>query len=258
MSIKSKLIEITDTNAFARSLKLTYWRVKNIPSQLRIEKEIRAREHGYEDPKFFRIKQFQNKHHGERCFVIAMGPSLTIADLESLKDEVTFGMNSITKIFNQTDWRPTYYGIQDRQVYEKMEVSILENYMNADNVFVSDELGKFFDIPSSFIQFPFNGNYHLYSDKHKEYSARFSDNAYAVVYDGYTITYSLIEIAVYMGFKEIYLLGADCIYVKGKKNHFVESGFVDKNAYTSFNRLMAGYKEAKKYCDSHPDRKSVV
>lgn len=251
MSAKSKLIKISDTNTFAKKLKICYWRIINIPDQIRIEKGIRSRRKGNLDLRFSKIKEFKCKHQGERCFIVATGPSLTLADLESIKGEVTFGMNSITKIFDQTEWRPTYYGIQDRQVYEKMEESILKNYKDANNVFVADELDKLFDLPSNFIRFPYNGNYHIYSRKYEEYSAKFSDDAYVVVYDGYSITYSLIEIAVYMGFKEIYLLGADCTYVKGKKNHFVESGFVDKNAYTSFNRLLTGYKEIKKYCDSH-------
>jgi hypothetical protein len=118
-------------------------------------------------------------------------------------------------------------------------------------VFVADQLGRFFHLPDNFIQFPYNGNYHLYDGKYEDYSAKFSDDSYVAVYDGYTITCSLIQIAVYMGFKEIYLLGCDGIYLKGQKNHFVESGFVDKNAYTSFERAMVGYSEAKKYTESH-------
>ena len=61
----------------------------------------------------------------------------------------------------------------------------------------------------------------------------------------------LIEIAVYMGFKEIYLLGCDCSYPKGSKSHVVESGFVDKNAASNPIRMRVGYKCAKDYADSH-------
>lgn len=34
-----------------------------------------------------------------------------------------------------------------------------------------------------------------------------------------------------------------------QKNHFVESGFVDKNAYRSYDRMMSGYIAAKEYAD---------
>lgn len=251
MGIKEKLIRVSDTQGWAKAVKLAYWRLKNIPDQVKVERGIKRRRQGGEDSKFVQIKSFQNRHQGQRCFIIATGPSLTIADIEKLKNEITFGMNSIIRIFDQTEWRPTYYGIQDRQVYESMEESILEHYRNADNVLVADQLGNYFQLPESFIQFPYNGNYHIYDGKYEEYSARFSDNSYEVVYDGYSITYSLIQIAVYMGFKEIYLLGCDSTYAKGAKNHFVESGFVDKNAPSSFNRLMTGYHEANKYAISH-------
>ena len=230
-------------------LKLWYWRVKNIPSQLRIEGGIRARKKGREDPRFARIRQYRNCHKGKRCFIIATGPSLTIGDIELLENEITFGMNSITRVFDQTSWRPTYYGIQDRHVYEKMEPSILEHYRDKENVFVSDELENLFSLPEGFVRFPYNGNYHLYTGK--DYSARFSDDAYEVVYDGYSITYSLIQIAVYMGFKEICLLGCDCNYPVGQKNHFVESGFVDKNAASNPQRMRVGYRKAKEYADAH-------
>ena len=211
-AMNGKMISKVKNN---QNLKVLYWRLKNIPSQLKVEHGIRARKRGKQDDRFLPLKQFENLHAGKRCFIIATGPSLTIGDIELLQDEITFGMNSITKIYDQTAWRPTYYGIQDRQVYEKMEPSILEHYRGCENVFVSDELGRLFALPESFVRFPYNGNYHLYSGKYEEYSAKFSDNAYQVVYDGYSITYSLIQIAVYMGFKEIYLLGCDCNYPVG-------------------------------------------
>jgi len=116
---------------------------------------------------------------------------------------------------------------------------------------VTDIIAKEYEVPSDFIPFPYNGEYHLFNGKSGEYNAKFSDNAYEIVYDGYSITYSLIEIAVYMGFKEIYLLGCDCSYPKGSKSHVVESGFVDKNAASNPIRMRVGYKCAKELCDSH-------
>lgn len=249
MGIRTELVKASDTNPWAKRIKLAYWRIKNLPDQWRVERGIRQRRQGKKDIKYSRVRQFQGIHKGQRCFIIATGPSLTIEDIELLKNEITFGMNSITRIFDKTDWRPTYYGIQDRQVYEKMEGSILEYYRDADNVLVADQIGRYFNVPDNFIQFPYNGNYHIYAGRYEDYSARFSDNAYEVVYDGYSITYSLIEIAVYMGFKEIYLLGCDCNYPKGAKNHFVESGFVDKNAVSNPIRMRIGYKVAKEYAD---------
>ena len=58
-----------------------------------------------------RIARLRNKHAGQRCFIVANGPSLRPEDLDLLQrsGEITFGMNRIYKLFDQTRWRPTYY-----------------------------------------------------------------------------------------------------------------------------------------------------
>ena len=156
MNIKEKFIYLSDTNFIFKKIKLYYWRCKNYHDQHNVEKMIIKRKNGFDDKKFAAIKKMENIHIGDRCFIVATGPSLTMSDLELIKDEIAFGMNSITKIFDKTDWRPTYYGIQDRQVYEKMEGSILDYYLTADNVFVADQIGRYFQLPANFIQFPYN------------------------------------------------------------------------------------------------------
>lgn len=197
------------------------------------------------------IRKMKGMFSGKRCFIVATGPSLTLDDLKLISDEISFGMNSIVKLYNKIDWRPTFYGIQDSLVYEKLENVIKKEYSNSANVFVGSNLAKQFEIPSTFVQFPFDHYYHEAEREIGKYFAKFSEDASSVVYDGYSITYSLIEIAVYMGFKEIYLLGCDCNYPVGEKNHFVESGFVDKNASSNPTRMRVGYKKAKEYADLH-------
>ena len=60
-----------------------------------------------------------------------------------------------------------------------------------------------------------------------------------------------MQIAIYMGFKEIYLLGCDNSYSDDKnKQHFVESGHYDPTYKTAGDRMVVAYMEAKKYADS--------
>ena len=63
----------------------------------------------------------------------------------------------------------------------------------------------------------------------KEGEVEFSENLPAGIYEGMTITYSLAQIAVYMGYKEIYFLGVDNNFVvsttskdSDKLNYFSE------------------------------------
>lgn len=202
--------------------------------------------------RFKSLEIYKDIHNGERCFIIATGPGLTIEDIDSLKNEYTFGMNSIVKKYGDTNFRPTYYGIQDHIVYKALEAEISDAYKGCSNVFVSDRIGNSFLVDKAWHQFPLFVAYHSYQNWFKDnFKAKFSDDIHRRVYDGFSITISLLEIAVYMGFKEIYLIGADCSYLKNKVNHFAEHGVVDRRIDTAAARNLAGYEAAKKYADEH-------
>ncbi|MGN0414938.1 MAG: 6-hydroxymethylpterin diphosphokinase MptE-like protein [Agathobacter sp.] len=202
--------------------------------------------------KYKSLRKYKGIHKGERCFIIATGPSLTLEDLELLKDEYTFGMNSIVKKYNETDFRPTYFGIQDHLVYPAIEKEIMAAYKDSDNVFVSDRITWHSDIGEQWNVFPLNMSYNGYKRWFKEeFFAKFSDDIYRRVYSGFSITYSLIEIAAYMGFKDIYLIGADCSFLQNQPLHFAEHGVADKNLDTAATRNIAGYEAALKFSKMH-------
>ena len=60
-----------------------------------------------------RLLALKDIHRGKRGFIIGNGPSLTVADLEKLKNEITFASNRIYLAFDETNWRPTYYNMCD-------------------------------------------------------------------------------------------------------------------------------------------------
>lgn len=198
-----------------------------------------------------KIEALRNRYEGKRCFIIATGPSLRMEDLEALKDEVTFGMNSICMLYDRTDWRATYMGVQDLAVYEKVKL-FLDKYC-AGEVLISDFICKDKVKKREWILFPYNGRYRAYDERFRnKYWSKFSSDCHRIVYDGFTITYSLIQIACYMGFKEIYLLGADCNYQEGKKNHFIEHDvkLQSTNYIHVQDKLFSGYRKVKEYADA--------
>lgn len=209
------------------------------------EFEARKRIEGKDDCRFSKLKELNNIYDGKRCFIVATGPSLRIEDVDRLKDEFTFSMNSIIKLYGNTSWRPTYYAIQDAEVFKELNKDSM--FDNVENILVADVLVKRVKFKGDFIQYPIDLLNHE-TGEIKHYFTNFSDNAYAVVYDGSTITYSLMQIAVYMGFKEIYLLGCDCDY-SGEKTHFVDYGF--SPVMDPSERMLAAYQVAKKYADTH-------
>ncbi|MFS1511130.1 6-hydroxymethylpterin diphosphokinase MptE-like protein [Chengkuizengella sp. SCS-71B] len=204
------------------------------------------RSRGICDLKYKKLKEFKNIHSGKRCFIVATGPSLTIEDIEKLKNEDTFSMNSIVLLFDKTEWRPTYYGIQDPYVYDRIKTD-LEN-VDVKYKFFGHRLYEKSKLPEDSYVFPHNILNHKIN--HKPYNSKFSGDIFLQVYDGYTITYSLIQIAVYMGYKEIYLIGADTNYIK-EKQHIVEHGVVDSSYAQAGTRMIEAYKVAKKYADEN-------
>lgn len=211
--------------------------------------EIIPRSFGLKDSRYMSLRSLKDKFKGKRVFITCTGPSLTIEDLESLKDEYVFGMNSICLIHDKTEWKPDFFGCQDLHVFLKIKDTMIAT----DNglVFMPYTLKKTYKMPEDYVYFHMSGSYHLYEMIYgPRYFAKFSDDCYKTVYDGYSITYSIMQLAMYMGFDELYLLGADCNYL-GQRQHFVETGHYDPGAEHAAERMFASYEVAKKYAESY-------
>ena len=170
------------------------------------------------------IQRYKNFYDGKRCFIIGNGPSLTIKDLEKLREfgEISIASNSIYNLFPNTEWRPTIYTVHDFQEIKKTQDKISAVKTDLKIVAMSAS-GRIYDIDGAVLLRliePIKGKI-LFSDDISDY-----------VYDGGTVTYVSIQCAVYMGFKEIILLGVDHSFARemdkdGKittnseiKNHF--------------------------------------
>ena len=161
--------------------------------------------------------QFFDKIHnskvGKRCFIIGNGPSLKASDLDKIVDEDCFAANCIFLIFPQTPWRPTYYTIGDR--YAKITSEQLED-VGADTIFLGDYFCRFNDVWAN------NAvclHQHIQlSDK----NCKVSPDISKYVTNCATVSFLSMQVAAYMGYSEIYLLGFDHNY----KREFTRSGAV--------------------------------
>jgi hypothetical protein len=169
-------------------------------------------------------------------------------DLELIKNNISFSVNSIVLSFGDTTWRPTYYAIQDNNGYVKLKDAIREAHM--PTVFCGISIKKLTpQMDIDYIPYPLN-----ILDRGKmipDHITKFSNDAFKVVYDGHSITYSAIELAVYMGFKEIILLGVDCDYSKAVNHIKAYSVQTDLNAAYI---MRESYKVARTYADAHDVR----
>ncbi|MBE0661410.1 MAG: DUF115 domain-containing protein [Bacteroidales bacterium] len=152
-----------------------------------------------------KIKDLRKKYYGhERCFLIGNGPSLNQTDLSLLKNEVTFAVNSFFLKLNEIDWIPTFYVVEDHLVAEDRKESI--NSLKGPIKLFPVYLAYCLDESENTIFFNHRPR------KSYPYGFDFSEDASMVTYTGCTVIYSCMQLAFYMGFKSIYLVGVDSDY----------------------------------------------
>ncbi len=194
----------------------------------------------------------RNIHSGQRCFIIGNGPSLNANDLDKLKDEICFGCNGIYNIYSKTEWRPTYYCSQD----------IVYIMSNRKKIIAQTIKNKFLAIDDKILYPPLGSALYIRFIR-EEYDVlpKFSSDIVEGIYDGSTVSYMCMQIAAYMGFKEIILLGFDhnysamvdengnIIHQPDVKDHFSSTDKIS-NLPRLHNSTLA-YQAAKKYADKH-------
>lgn len=151
------------------------------------------------------IEEFKDIHLGQRCFIVATGPSLRIEDLDTLAKHkaMCISMNRIWYAFDKTTWRPDYYVVGDYRNL-KQDAEILEQ-MPINYKFVADTYGPYWEKEHTDSIIKYHFHYEYLPDRMPKFSEDFSRKCY----HGTTITYVCLQLAVYMGFTEIYLLGVD-------------------------------------------------
>ena len=183
----------------------------------------------------------------ERCFVIGNGPSLNRDELDCLRDEITFVCNRFYKIYD--GWNGTFYCCQDEIVFRnnKNEIEDYDSKFKVLNIHPSNK--EFIKKHRDYIYLNVR-RFRYRRGKNPKFSKRYLFGTY----DGFTVTYSMIQLAVMMGFKEIYLMGVDFNYV-------IKNGIIDKASYpegvgaaaagaqTDFQYNLKAYQEAARYCN---------
>ena len=207
------------------------------------------------------IRRYKGKYEGKRCFIIGNGPSLSAVDLDSIKGEISFACNRIYNIFDKTIWRPTFYVCADRVVL----------FDEIDNI-------KKLDGPVKFVSTRAKKYGRTKQDKLHYFlmSGPFEINLYNRIQDGVstdcsrylsitqTVACNMLELAMYMGFKEIYLLGVDHNYPisidkngnrivdESIKSHFEGGGSKEKSIHVIFtDATTACYKVCEDYARGH-------
>lgn len=212
------------------------------------------------------VKAIATEKH---CFVIGNGPSLTLEDLEKLHSngDVCFASNGICGIFDKTEWKPDVYAMHDGTAFEMVQEYLPVIADKISYVFLSlHEMKKkdtYRKIEDENNIFPFFFNQFDRKVSSKNYVS-FSHDISKCIGDGCTVTCTLIQIAAYMGYTEIYLLGVDHNYnytdtdsngeINDADNHFAGAVNIEKKFKPNqgnkdvFKFSTMGYELCKNEC----------
>ena len=150
-----------------------------------------------------------------------------------MKDEVTFGANGIFLKFEETDFRPTFYIVEDHLVAEDRceRINALKGVTKLFPIYLAYCLDE--------------GPETIFFDHRPRKSAPhdfdFSTDAGEVTYAGCTVTFTGLQFAFYMGFEEIYLIGVDFSYsipesAKADKAYNIDIIDMDEDDVNHFNK----------------------
>jgi len=177
-----------------------------------------------------RLEGYRGVHRAQRGFIIGNGPSLKQTDLTRLRDEITFGMNRIYLLFPELGFQTTYYLSVNDLVIEQCRDDILKLDMPR---FLAWRSRRYFeDVFASGERLPQDESIMFL---HTTYTGpRFTRDVRGRLWEGATVTYVALQLAYFMGFQQVILIGVDHNFsTRGKPNTTVISQGDDPDHFSS-------------------------
>ena len=198
------------------------------------------------------------------------GPSLNQMDLGLLAGESVWGANRCYLLFERIDWRPAFYVSVDKRVVPDIaqEIAALFRELTQTLFFFPVEFRERGLLPSA-------PNVYWYRevdiDETDLPDGTFSRDAAQFVTTVRTVTVAAMQLAAFLGFNPIYLIGCDTSYSipstarsegdSGEKlvstedddpNHFDPSYFGKGRKWHNphVERMIFHYEQARKVCDA--------
>lgn len=187
--------------------------------------------------------EFKNKHNGERCFILGNGPSLSEIDLSKLENEIVFTTNFFNKVDKYNHAHTNYHFWIDGAFFNQRDdvkcdlEEIMECYhkiskenpicfvpINAANFIKKHKLEDILDIHYLRVKKSLDE----YSQKGFEQEEL--DIALEIPAWRNVVQYA-IEVAIYMGFKKIYLLGCNATCIMPVLDYFLQQDITELHVY---------------------------
>lgn len=143
---------------------------------------------------------YKGLHSGQRAIIVGGGPSVRDLDTSLITDEIVIGLN---RIYLKDDLHLSYLVAVNGQVLKDYGTEIVEVPVSA--TFISSAYGMSYGLWRPHVYgLWFEGR--IKFDKDIEYP----------IYQGHTVTYCAMQIAHYMGIRDVCLLGIDHNYPRAE------------------------------------------
>lgn len=169
-------------------------------------------------------RRFQNRHRGERCFIVCNGPSVKAQNLKALKGEVVISVSSGYHHPDYQEYSPRYHCTPQFTMSSEFTEEIAVRWLTEIHASVGSA-----EIFHSIQEAPLIQRHNLYPGRDINYlcmAGSFTGNYHQnidltrIVPGVTTVPIMALMIALYMDFKEIYLLGADHDSYKSREYHY--------------------------------------
>jgi len=166
-----------------------------------------------------RLHLLRDTFAGKRCFIIGNGPSLNLLDLKLLRNEHTFALNRGYLAFERMGGPATFLVAVNRNVLTQFadDLNEIDSWKFVDwcgrSVIDADDRTMFL--------------------RSRSLPGFYGEDIAGGVWQGSTVTYVALQIAFYLGFSSVYLIGVDHYFaVTGTPNMAVVSPGEDKNHFS--------------------------
>jgi len=190
----------------------------------------------YSNEKFSRYSEIKQKisqlhliNGGKRCFLIGNGPSVSLSDLELLKDEITFCCNRFHLCYGDTSFRPTYIVSADDYMIKDFGMEISKSA-------IQNRQNSFFGMTKNPRPYLHKDDSAIWIRLNRNRPFMPSSNISKSIGNGGATLLFAAQIAMHMGINEMYLYGVDHNFknyqiskssklntAKGDGNHFIRN-----------------------------------
>ncbi len=193
------------------------------------------------------LSSLENIHKGDRGFLIGSGPSLNKTNLSLLANEHIIGVNTLYRGIQKFNISPKYWVVADGKLF----------HQNYQELFALQDMYMFLTENAARRYLSGYRFYQMY-EKKQPYVLRnlgsmnvyhqFSTDILHGIYSGGSSVINALQIAFFLGFKEIYLVGCDC-GITDNKYRFEDTpveNLIGKGIRGDWQYLFDAYKICKK------------